>query len=225
MTCNSETSYDEIKFGFCVFTAFIVLLPFAICACEHLSFLTFSLLFSSSIPSPLFLSYSSFNLYSPIFSKLFWSFLKNSKILFYTKFVFITSKINYGISFCIRAKIGPKVFSKSFFKFFDHGFYSSYFFFSNFYEIWWGSLSCTNWYLVFSYSYFKKIPYCYFSSFLVSYDDTTIESKYIKSGMLTMQDEYKEEIVFVVVDIERCDIILRQPWCEAKNCFSSRGRE
>lgn len=53
----------------------------------------------------------------------------------------------------------------------------------------------------------------------MSYDDTIIESKYSKYGMLTLQDEYKDEIVFVMVDMEKCDILLGRPWHEAKSAF------
>lgn len=63
------------------------------------------------------------------------------------------------------------------------------------------------------------ISYRCFSPFLVPYDDNIIESKYFKSGMLTLQDGYKGEIVLVVVDIEGCDIIPRRQWPEAKNVF------
>lgn len=59
----------------------------------------------------------------------------------------------------------------------------------------------------------------FLSLYFVSYKATIIESKYIKSGTLTMQNDYKDEIVLVAVDMEECNVMLGWPWHMTKDIF------
>lgn len=87
----------------------------------------------------------------------------------------------------------------------------------------------TNWWAAFPWSYLRKFveklgvtPHrCFFFPHFVSYKDAIIESKYVKSSILTMQDDYKDEIVFAVIDMEKCNIMSTimsgRQWHEARN--------